>query len=321
MTELTCDILVAGGGTGGCAAALAACREGRTVIMTEPCEWIGGQLTSQAVPPDENRFIEMHSATRSYETYREKVRAYYRMHYPFTADARMDPHMNPGTGRVSRLSHEPKVSHAVLREMLAPYESRGLLQIIRFVEPASAETDGDRVRSVTFRSLRGEPDVMVSARYVLDATELGDLLPLTGTEFITGAESQNQTGELHARRHPDPNNVQAVTWCFAMGYDPTPDADHRIEKPEQYERWRDYVPRVSPAWPGKLLSWTDVQPWTLEEQRNCLFDSELASPQINGRSYFGYRQIVGARLWDPAHQPHDATIVNWPMNDYIEANF
>ena len=321
MQELTCDILVAGGGTGGCAAALAACREGRTVIMTEPCEWIGGQLTSQSVPPDENRFIEMHSGTRSYETYREKVRAYYRTNYPLTADARMDPLLNPGTGRVSRLSHEPKVSHAVLREMLAPFESRGLLRIIRFVEPTSARTDGDRVRSVTFRSLRGEPDFEVSARYVLDATELGDLLPLTGTECVTGAESQNQTGELHAKPgDAEPNNVQAVTWCFAMGYDPTPGADHSIDKPEQYERWRDYVPRVTPAWPGKLLSWTDVEPWTLDEQRNCLFDSELASPGINGRSYFGYRQIVGARLWDPAHQPHDATIVNWPMNDYIEAN-
>jgi hypothetical protein len=189
------------------------------------------------------------------------------------------------------------------------------------VEPASAETDGDRVRSVTFRSLRDEPDVVVTARYVLDATELGDLLPLTGTEYVTGAESQDQTEELHARPgNAEPNNVQAVTWCFAMGYDPTPGADHTIEKPEQYERWRDYVPRVTPAWPGKLLSWTDVEPWTLDEQRNCLFDSELKAPGINGRSYFGYRQIVGARLWDPAHQPHDATIVNWPMNDYIEAN-
>ncbi|MFW5836042.1 MAG: FAD-dependent oxidoreductase [bacterium] len=321
MRELTCDILIAGGGTGGCAAALAACREGRAVIMSEPCEWIGGQLTSQAVPPDENRFIEMHSGTRSYETYREKVRTYYRTHYPLTADARSNPHLNPGTGRVSRLSHEPKVSHAVLREMLAPYESRGLLRIVRFVEPVSAETEGDRVRAVTFRSLRGEPDIVVSARYVLDATELGDLLPLTGTEYVTGAESQRETGELHAKPgDPEPNNVQAVTWCFAMGYDPTPGADHTIERPGQYERWRDYIPKVSPAWPGRLLSWTDVEPWTLEEQRNCLFDAELSSSGINGRSYFGYRQIVGARLWDPAHQPHEATIVNWPMNDYIGAS-
>ena len=321
MTEINCDILIAGGGTGGCAAALAACREGRSVIMTEPCEWVGGQLTSQAVPPDENRFIEMHSGTLSYETYRAKVRAYYQTHYPLTADARMDPHLNPGTGRVSRLCHEPKVSHAVLREMLAPYESRGLLRIVRFVEPVRADADGDRVRSVTFRSLRGEPELTVTARYVLDATELGDLLPLTGTEHVTGAESQSQTGELHAKPgEPEPQNVQAITWCFALGFDPRPGADHTIEKPDQYERWREYVPRVNPAWPGKLFSWTDCLPWTLASLDNCLFEPELASAKLNGRSYFGYRQIVGASNWDAAHQPHEATLVNWPMNDYIEGN-
>ncbi|MCK5277508.1 MAG: FAD-dependent oxidoreductase, partial [Cyclobacteriaceae bacterium] len=34
--ELTADIVVVGGGLGGCAAALAACRLGASVIMTEP---------------------------------------------------------------------------------------------------------------------------------------------------------------------------------------------------------------------------------------------------------------------------------------------
>ena len=49
--ELACDIAVIGGGTGGCAAALAAARNGMRVILTEETGWIGGQLTSQAVPP------------------------------------------------------------------------------------------------------------------------------------------------------------------------------------------------------------------------------------------------------------------------------
>jgi choline dehydrogenase-like flavoprotein len=35
------DIAIIGGGTGGCAAALAACALGRRVIMTEPTAWIG----------------------------------------------------------------------------------------------------------------------------------------------------------------------------------------------------------------------------------------------------------------------------------------
>lgn len=52
------DVVVVGGGVGGCAAALAAARLGKKVIMTEENLWIGGQFTAQAVPPDENPWIE-----------------------------------------------------------------------------------------------------------------------------------------------------------------------------------------------------------------------------------------------------------------------
>ena len=52
--ELAADLVIIGGGTGGCAAALAAARNGLRVIVTEETDWIGGQLTAQAVPPDEN---------------------------------------------------------------------------------------------------------------------------------------------------------------------------------------------------------------------------------------------------------------------------
>ncbi len=51
--ELACDLAVIGGGTGGCAAALQAARSGLRVVLSEATDWIGGQLTSQAVPPDE----------------------------------------------------------------------------------------------------------------------------------------------------------------------------------------------------------------------------------------------------------------------------
>src|SRR5690348_9169023 len=56
--ELAADLVIAGGGLGGCAAALAALGQGLTVVLTETTDWIGGQLTSQAVPPDEHPWIE-----------------------------------------------------------------------------------------------------------------------------------------------------------------------------------------------------------------------------------------------------------------------
>ena len=48
------EILVVGGGLGGCAAALAAARAGRSVVISEATDLVGGQLTAQAVPPDEH---------------------------------------------------------------------------------------------------------------------------------------------------------------------------------------------------------------------------------------------------------------------------
>src|SRR3954453_7216420 len=64
---LTCDILIAGGGLGGCAAALAACARGRRVVMSEETDWIGGQLTAQGIAaPDEHRYIEQFGGTRRY---------------------------------------------------------------------------------------------------------------------------------------------------------------------------------------------------------------------------------------------------------------
>src|ERR1700722_13125988 len=76
-SELNCDVLVVGGGTGGFAATLAACRLGMRVVLTEETDWIGGQLTAQAVPPDEHPWIEQFGCTRSYRDYRSAVRTYY----------------------------------------------------------------------------------------------------------------------------------------------------------------------------------------------------------------------------------------------------
>ena len=74
MNEQHTDILIVGGGLGGVAAALAALRLGRRVILTEETDWIGGQLTAQGVPPDENPWIdrECTGCTASYRRLRRR---------------------------------------------------------------------------------------------------------------------------------------------------------------------------------------------------------------------------------------------------------
>ncbi|RAV11224.1 FAD-dependent oxidoreductase [Paenibacillus contaminans] len=303
--ELHADIAVIGGGTGGFAAALAALTAGRTVIMTEETDWIGGQLTSQAVPPDEHPWIETFGCTRTYRQFRDGVRSYYRNHFPVTPEARANAEWNPGGGFVSRLCHEPRAALAVLEQMLAPYLHSGQLTLLLRHEPVRAESEADNVRSVTVRSLESGSESVIVAPFFLDATECGDLLPLAGAEYVTGAESKAETGEPNALDTARPMNMQSFTYCFAM--DHLEGEDHTIDKPRDYAFWREYK---ADFWPDRLLSWTGVKPHTLEPVRYELF------PDGKSVSLFNYRKIADKSHFAPGTYKSDISLINWPQNDY-----
>jgi hypothetical protein len=309
--ERAADLVIVGGSVGGCAAALAACRAGLRVILTEETDWVGGQLTSQAVPPDEHPWIESFGCTRAYRQFRNGVRDYYRDHFPLTAPARSNVLLNPGNGGVSRLCHEPRVALAVLEQMLAPLVSTGRLRILLEHEPVAADVDGDRVRAVTVRDRTTDRRTVLTAPYFVDATELGDLLPLTRTEFVVGAESRRDTGEPRAPEEANPLDQQAVTWCFAMDY--VRGEDHTIDRPTEYAFWRDYVPEMTPAWPGRLLSWQMSDPQTLGT-RKVTFDP--TGPGSGGLNLFVYRRLADPANFEPGTYAGGISLVNWPQNDY-----
>ncbi len=313
--ELRADVAIIGGGVGGVAAALAAARGGCSVVLTEETDWIGGQLTQQAVPPDEHPWIESFGCTRAYRRFRDGVRDYYRRHYPLTAEAREAAHLNPGNGLVSRLCHEPRVALAVLRDMLAPHVSSGRVRILLRHKALSAEVKGDRVEAVEVRDLANDRRVILKGSYFLDATELGDLLPMTKTEFVTGFESQKETGEPHAPAEAQPDNQQAFTFCFAVDY--LADEDHRLEKPEEYDFWRKYIPKLRPNWPGPLLGWKMSEPITLKERAVC-FDP--TGPGSGGMNLWLYRRILDRRNFRSGSHRADVCLVNWPQNDYWLGN-
>ena len=309
--ERSPDLVIVGGGTGGVAAALAACLAGLRVILTEETDWIGGQLTAQAVPPDEHPWIEQFGCTRRYRQFRNQVRRFYQDHYPLTAEARANPLLNPGNGSVSRLCHEPRVALAVLLASLAPHVSGKRLEVLTHTSPIRADVDGDRVRSVTVRNRHSQEETVLTAPYFIDATELGDLLPLTGTEFVIGAESRRDTGEPHAPDEAQPLNQQAFTWCFAV--DHRPGEDHTITRPAEYEFWRDYVPDMKPAWPGRLLSWDMTHPITLE-RRSVSFDP--TGPGAGGLNLFIYRRLADPANFQTGTYSSGISLINWPQNDY-----
>lgn len=313
MTELQADVLIVGGGVGGCACALAACSAGLKVVMTEESDWIGGQLTSQATPPDEHGWIEEFGCTGSYREMRERVRKHYRENYPLTSEAKANPRLNPGDGWVSPLCAEPKVFLRVLDEMLEPHVHGGLLRILRNTVAVSAERSGSTTTAVALENLQTTERTSVSAKYFVDATETGELLPMTGTDFVTGAESGEQTGEPNAKDVYEPHNSQAFSMCFAVSHHLN--EDHTIEKPAAYDFWRNFVPDLTPPWSGRLLSMTGLSPRTMEPV-TYMFAPNL-EPNKAFAGLWTYRRILHRENFIEGSFDSDVTLVNYPQIDYM----
>lgn len=316
------DVLVVGGGLGGVAAALGALRTGARVVLTEEYRWLGGQLTSQAVPLDEHTWIEEFGATALYRRLRDGIRDYYRQWYPLNERARAARFLNPGAGLVSRICAEPRVAVAVIDGLLAPYRSGGQLTVIHPAIPVHADVDGDRVTSVTIQSV---PDdgrhIRIEADFVIDATELGDLLPLTATPYVTGFESRADTGEPSAPDHAQPDNQQAFSWCFVI--DHIAGADHTIDRPADYDTWRQLQPDF---WGAPMISLTGPDPRSLDIYTRTFTPtidddpfSTIADQKADAgdRELWTFRRILAKKNLVEGAAVSDIVLANWPMIDYL----
>lgn len=236
-SEHLCDILIVGGSAGGTAAALAAAGAGARVCLIEETGWLGGQLTTQGVcTPDEQAHIETFGATRRYAAFRRAVRDHYRTHYRLSLEAAAAPYLNPGNCWVSRLAYEPKVGAEILRAMARPYEAAGALRLFFGARIVACEREGDRITAVTAR-LNSSAEMRFAPSFVLDATDLGELLPLCGHEgedWAVGAESREETGEPDAPDRPRPDWVQPFTFPFALEWSPETVDTNPIEPPDDY---------------------------------------------------------------------------------------
>ncbi|MGB8352345.1 MAG: FAD-dependent oxidoreductase [Chthoniobacteraceae bacterium] len=221
--------------------------------------------------------------------------------------------INPGNGTVGRLCHEFRVSVAVLEAMLSPYIASGLLVIAYEYEPIHANVAGDSIESVTVRHIPTGRDQCVSAAFVIDATETGDILPLAGVEYVTGFESRAMTGEPSARDNYEPDNMQAVSWCFAI--DHIADEEHVIDKPGDYDFWRSCVPDLKPAWGSPFLSWSATHPRTMVSEEREFFQNET---RLKGdRNLWTFRRIIDRSQFKQDFYQSDIVLVNWPQIDYL----
>ncbi len=269
---LECPVLVVGGGTGGMAAALAAARVGIKVCVTEETDWVGGQFTAQGLnASDEHRYIDTITATRSFAEMRAIMRRAY------------GGRSNPGGCWVSHLCAEPKVALDALEQMTKPAIDAGKLDIFYELRPVSVETADGRVKSVELARKDGGK-VRIVAKQTIDATELGDLLKLSGAAYRVGQEPRSDTGEADAPEQACPTCVQSITYDVILERRPAGER-HVIPMPEGY----------------------GVKPWMkgFDHQRFAMFGDG---------SVWNYRRIVEGAAFGRA----DLSIMNWGVggNDY-----
>lgn len=304
MTTRCFDVAVIGGGLGGVQAARAACSHGLKVYLCEETDWIGGQLTSQAVPPDENRWIETQGATQSYLQYRKAVRDAYRQDPAASDRLKSLDRFCPGSSWVSRIAHDPRLAHRLLLDSLRPFLQSGALVLAAETSCIEAEVHGDTIVSVTVIHSSGSRE-RIQASFFLDATDTGDLLPLTGTEYRVGAESRAETGEKHAPETADPQDQQPITWVAALQLD-----EKRVpmKKPDSYDTFSRYTVKGIP-----LLSWTT---WGANGRKQfSMFDGQLPDSPLG---LWSYRRIQYPPYFNDKRC--EISLLNWPQNDYLLGN-
>jgi hypothetical protein len=169
------------------------------------------------------------------------------------------------------------------------------------VTAVALSPDGTAVTGVSASTASDTIDA--TASYVLDATDLGDLLPLAGVEFVLGAESQAQSGEPDAAADgPHANWIQPITFPIALERRPLGE-DHTIPKPNNYEAVRD-------------------------AQKFSMIDGDIsgmfvARPLPAGHHpvpFWTYRRVVAAGLFNPGEGPtaNDVATINVGANDYLD---
>lgn len=307
------DVIVVGGSLGGVLAAHSLAKNNHKILLIEETDWVGGQLTSQGVPSDEHDFIEETGCSLTYRNYRNKVRDYYRNLPNIIDELKNKEVFNPGNGWVSKNSHEPQLAHKYLRELLDPFIEKGNLTLKLNTIVIKSNNDQEKVYNIETLNKVTKETKTYSAQYFIDATDNGDLLPITNTEYVTGAESFDEYNEPHAPKEPMPNDMQPITWTAAIGFEKN--GNNIIEKPAMYDLFKSYQMPFNES----ILSWYAAG-LDLGSKRKFSMFAEAGTKNEDTPAMFTYRQIFEPLHYKNSEELIPIMLINWPQNDYIFGN-
>ena len=133
---------------------------------------------------------------------------------------------------------------SVIDKMLSPQIAGDTLTILKRTkivavhlvgdDPAAAESaEAAQIDALLAVNLDSGEFIEIQTHVAIDATELGDLMPLAKIPYHTGSDSRWITGEQFAPETADPENVQDFTYPFILTYHHG--ENHTIEKPDDYD--------------------------------------------------------------------------------------
>jgi hypothetical protein len=171
------DVIVYGSTPGGFCAAIAAAREGASVILLEPTDHIGAMNTGGLSHCDSNQMVRNTVMGLFDEWHTRVVKDY--------TDRGLNSPYNPALKDQSRWVFEPHVAMRVTMQML----NEGGVKVLTGQRLQSVKKDGPRITSLITKKGR------FSAKVFVDGTYEGDLMAAAGVDWAIGREGRSEFGE------------------------------------------------------------------------------------------------------------------------------
>ena len=263
------DVIVIGGSAGGTSAAIQSSRNGAKTLLIEETDWLGGMLTSAGVSAVDGNYK---LPSGFWGEFKDSLVSHYG-----SLEALK-------TGWVSNTLFEPRVGNQILKSIA---KNENNLKILFSTEVNSvSKFDLHKTDHYNFNVKSSKGNFL--SKVLIDATELGDVLPMIDEDYDLGMDSREMYGEDIA---PEKNNdiIQDLTFVMILkNYKKSV----KIEKPKNYDPSEFYCSTASINCPE-----SDKALWTPKQMMN-------------------YGEL-----------PNGKIMINWPIygNDYysnlIEMNY
>ena len=263
------DVIVIGGGAGGTSAAIQSARNGAKTLLIEETDWLGGMLTSAGVSAVDGNYK---LPSGFWGEFKDSLVSHYG-----SLEALK-------TGWVSNTLFEPRVGNQILKTIAKKENNLKIL----FSTKVNSVNKLDLLKTDRYNFNVKSSKGNFRSKILIDATELGDVLPMIDEDYDLGMDSREMYGEDIA---PEKNNdiIQDLTFVMILkNYNKSV----KIDKPKNYDPSEFYCSTASINCPE-----SDKALWTPKQMMN-------------------YGEL-----------PNGKIMINWPIygNDYysnlIEMNY